>query len=307
LFYKIKPSGELIKINTYNSTGYIHDVCKHNDRLYATSDYGLETWGINAVGALSYSGISTSTIGDSRKLAYYNGYLYSSTNIDNTVALYSIQTSGARFERFLTVPDLNMYQRMSLMGGDSQFLYFNNDASGLCFYQNDTSGNLIHKHTIPKTQHESERYTALIYPSGEFEWDKHNLTYTLTRGKVYQEYGGLNTWNLHYAFEPTEENSPILIKCRDHAVLDYKIIDELSRNVDVNIEYSDDNGCTWSTCDRFKDYETIQYLGDGITDLASSPSGEWHSFYWDFVKPFGYNVEYPYCQMRITPSISKRN
>ena len=98
--------------------------------------------------------------------------------------------------------------------------------------------------------------------------------------------------------------TPILYKCKDYAVLDYQLVDQLSRNIDVTIEFSINDGCDWSTCYRFKSYETFQYLGDGTTALSSSPSGEWHTFYWDFVKSIGYNVDYPYCKLRIVPQIS---
>ena len=98
--------------------------------------------------------------------------------------------------------------------------------------------------------------------------------------------------------------TPAVFKCKDYAVLDYQLIDELSRNIDVDIQYSLDDGCTWSDCSRFKDYSTLEYLGEGTGILSASPSGEWHTFYWDFVKAVGYNVNYPYTKLRIVPSIS---
>ena len=98
--------------------------------------------------------------------------------------------------------------------------------------------------------------------------------------------------------------TPILYKCKDYAIIDYKLIDELSRNIDVSIQYSIDDGCTWYDCRRFKDYQTVQYLGEGLTALSSSPSGEWHSFTWDFVNAVGYNISIPYTKLRVIPSIS---
>jgi|GEM_PF-6214186 len=100
------------------------------------------------------------------------------------------------------------------------------------------------------------------------------------------------------------KTTPVVYKCKDYAVIDFKLIDKLSRNIDVAIEYSIDDGCTWATCRRFKDYQTLQSLGQGLIALSSSPSGEWHSFYWDFVNNVGYNVDYPYTKLRIIPSIS---
>jgi hypothetical protein len=100
------------------------------------------------------------------------------------------------------------------------------------------------------------------------------------------------------------QTTPVVYKCQDYAIIDYQLIDEQSRNIDVAIEYSVDDGCTWSTCRRFKDYQTLQSLGEGVTALSSSPSGEWHEFYWDFVNNVGYNVDYPYTKLRIVPSIS---
>lgn len=98
--------------------------------------------------------------------------------------------------------------------------------------------------------------------------------------------------------------TPAVFKCKDYALVDYQLIDELSRNIDVSIEYSLDDGCTWNTCSRFKNYSTLEYVGEGLTALSASPSGNWHTFYWDFVKAVGYNVDYPYTKIRIIPNIS---
>jgi hypothetical protein len=98
--------------------------------------------------------------------------------------------------------------------------------------------------------------------------------------------------------------TPAVFKCKDYAVLDYQLLDEWSRNIDVSVQFSLDDGCTWATCSRFKDYSTLQYLGEGTEALSASPSGEWHSFYWNFVQAVGYNVNYPYTKLRVIPSIS---
>jgi len=309
--YKISPSGRLTQIdrgdNSSSSTVYTYSIAKVGNKIYTGNTLGLETWEVSSTGTFTYKGISTSGAGYGHKIAYYNNYLYSSTDDDNKIELYTIESSGAKFNRYLDIPNLDMYSDMSLMNSDDQFLYFVNRASGICFYKNDTSGNLIHQHTIPSTLSDPEDYIGLHFPSGNFDFREHSLVYTLSKSDVYGRYGGVKAWDIGYDFVSKIEASPFLFKCRDYAILDYKIIDELSRNINVAIEYSNDNGCTWNPCDRFKDYETIQYLGEGTTNLTSSPSGEWHNFFWDFVKPFGYNVEHPYCQMRVTPSISNRS
>ena len=110
-----------------------------------------------------------------------------------------------------------------------------------------------------------------------------------------------------YDGQPTASGStltPVLYKCRDFAVLDYKLIDKQSRKIDVTVQYSLNDGYSWDTCRRFKDYGTHAYLGDATTKLTSSPSGEWKNFYWDFVNAVGYNVNYPYTKLRVLPSIS---
>jgi len=106
---------------------------------------------------------------------------------------------------------------------------------------------------------------------------------------------------------PTTDDTditPAVYKCRDYAVVDFQLFDHLSRDLDVRIQFSLDDGSNWQDCYRFKNYETLQYMGDPITNLSASPSGEWHTFYWDFVKSIGYNVEYPYTKLRIIPSVS---
>ena len=95
--------------------------------------------------------------------------------------------------------------------------------------------------------------------------------------------------------------TPYFFVCKDFATIDYKLYHEESANVDVNIEFSLDEGCTWSNCERKKDYRTQQMLGEPKTGLSASPSGEWHTFYWDFIRTLGYNVDAKYCKIRITP------
>ncbi|RKY43073.1 MAG: hypothetical protein DRP85_00830 [Candidatus Makaraimicrobium thalassicum] len=107
-----------------------------------------------------------------------------------------------------------------------------------------------------------------------------------------------------YYNEPTAELTPIVYKCLDYALLEYKLMDRYSRHFDVVIQYSLDDGCTWQDCSRKRDYFTLQYLGEGTTYLSSSPSGEWHNFYWDFVRDVGYNVNYKYCKLRVVPLLS---
>lgn len=97
---------------------------------------------------------------------------------------------------------------------------------------------------------------------------------------------------------------PVVYKCRDYVLIDYKLIDQQSRTLNVSIEYSLNDGYSWNTCERFKDYATWQYLGEGKTGLTSSPSGEWHVFYWSFVQDLGYNGDYPYTKIRIIPRVA---
>jgi hypothetical protein len=107
-----------------------------------------------------------------------------------------------------------------------------------------------------------------------------------------------------FYFQTGTTVAPEVWKCKDYAIVDYWLYDKESRKYNIDIEYSIDDGETWSDCDQKKDYGTQQLLGEGKTGLTSAPSGIPHEFYWDFVNALGYNFSAPYCRLRVIPSIS---
>ena len=80
------------------------------------------------------------------------------------------------------------------------------------------------------------------------------------------------------------------------------LFDQLARPVNVNIEFTIDEGLTWQTARRFKSYVDGQPLGSGVTNLSTSPDGESYTFFWDFVNDVGFSTERD-AQLRIRPSV----
>ena len=94
-----------------------------------------------------------------------------------------------------------------------------------------------------------------------------------------------------------------VVACSDYAILSYDLFDQLARPVNVNIEYTVDEGLTWQTARRFKSYVDGQPLGSGVTDLSTSPDGVSYTFFWDFVNDVGFSTERD-AQLRIRPSVT---
>lgn len=92
-----------------------------------------------------------------------------------------------------------------------------------------------------------------------------------------------------YALIPSGTN-PTVFKCSDYAIIQYKLYDHYRRNVDVDIEYSADAGLSWHTAKRFATYNNATLLGDGITNLTTSPEGKTYNFYWDYVDNGLFNI-----------------
>ncbi len=94
-----------------------------------------------------------------------------------------------------------------------------------------------------------------------------------------------------------------IVTCSDYAILSYDLFDQLARPVNVNIEYTINQGLTWQTARRFKSYVDGQPLGSGVTGLSTSPDGVSYTFFWDFVNDVGFSTERD-AQLRIRPSVT---
>ena len=70
------------------------------------------------------------------------------------------------------------------------------------------------------------------------------------------------------------------------------------------MEYSIDQGSSWSTARRFKSYTTGQLMGSGVANLPSNKNGISYEFWWDYVNDIGFNNEQEVL-LRITPKISR--
>jgi hypothetical protein len=203
------------------------------------------------------------------------------------------------------LPDLfrteqgNIYTTEDLHDGKLYVLWVNMSLQGFLGISSfgDRPANMAHLYSYNGTVWSKHAWFPIpaLYPCGGFTGFDYQGPHVFLPSGVDYPIGGSGDSIGH---------TPVVYKCKDYAVVDFQLIDELSRNIDVEIEYSIDDGCTWATCKRFKDYQTLQPLGEGLTALNSSPSGEWHNFYWDFVNNVGYNVDYPYTKLRIIPSIS---
>jgi hypothetical protein len=80
-----------------------------------------------------------------------------------------------------------------------------------------------------------------------------------------------------------------VIPSTDYALVSYKLYHNESIPLNVDIEYSIDNGVTWNDTRRFRDYNTGNRLGEGKIGLSSSPFGTSHEFFWDYVSDVGFN------------------
>lgn len=93
-----------------------------------------------------------------------------------------------------------------------------------------------------------------------------------------------------------------VVKCSDYAILSYDLFDQLARPVNVNVEFTIDEGLTWQTARRFKSYVDGQPLGSGVSNLPTSPDGVSYTFFWDFVNDVGFNTQKD-AQLRVRPII----
>ena len=85
-------------------------------------------------------------------------------------------------------------------------------------------------------------------------------------------------------------SNPNYVKASDYSIIEYKLYDNFSRPCDVQIQYTADDGVTWTNCRRFKAYDGTGLLGSGITNLATSQAGTSYDFYWDHVNDIGFDV-----------------
>lgn len=100
-------------------------------------------------------------------------------------------------------------------------------------------------------------------------------------------------------------SSATVYSASDYAIIQYTLYDHYKRPVDVDIEYSNDDGMTWHAARRFKSYTPgAGYLGSGVTNLPTTPRGLNYTFYWDYVNDLGFNVPGE-GKVRITPRLTR--
>jgi hypothetical protein len=99
-------------------------------------------------------------------------------------------------------------------------------------------------------------------------------------------------------------SNPSVLKCNDYSIIEYKLHDLDKRLLDVDIEYSVNDGATWNTATRFKTYDTGQLLGSGVQNLPSNLDGIQYNFYWAYVTDVGFNTE-DNALLRIRPRLSR--
>jgi hypothetical protein len=109
--------------------------------------------------------------------------------------------------------------------------------------------------------------------------------------------------NVGPALHVPSGSNPTVYKCKDYALVNYTIYDHYARVCDVDIEYSIDNGNTWNTARRFKDYNGA-LLGSGTINLPTLHDGITYPFYWDYVNDVGFNTARE-CLLRVTPRLRR--
>lgn len=83
-------------------------------------------------------------------------------------------------------------------------------------------------------------------------------------------------------------SNPQVISSTDYALLTYKLHSIYPSLLNVDIEYSIDNGLTWQDARRFRSYEG-QFLGDGKENLQADFFGVEHTFYWAHINQLDIN------------------
>lgn len=100
-------------------------------------------------------------------------------------------------------------------------------------------------------------------------------------------------------------NNPTLFKCSDYAIIQYNLHDLFNRGVDVDIEYSINEGLTWHNTTRFKAYNIpFGLLGSGTSNLPSHLNGIQYDFYWHYINDVGFN-SVDTAMLRIRPKLSR--
>ncbi len=105
-----------------------------------------------------------------------------------------------------------------------------------------------------------------------------------------------------YATAPSGGN-PEIIASTDYALINYKLHSPFTINVNVEIEFSINNGLTWDSARRFRNYDDLQFPGDGKENLEASFFGTNHTFYWDHVTDLGLNSQEKNILIRIRPKV----
>jgi len=99
-------------------------------------------------------------------------------------------------------------------------------------------------------------------------------------------------------------SNPQVIASTDYALLTYDLFVGRAPNrlVNIDIDFSINDGVTWNTAKQFKDHATGIPLGEGKTNLEASPGGTQHEFFWAHVADVGFNVQNR-ARLRIRPKL----
>lgn len=136
----------------------------------------------------------------------------------------------------------------------------------------------------------------------------HNLQWTtLYHGASNGPPCGLIPYNPEsvYSQIPSGINAgnPVATASTDYVQIEYRLFSPRKPNrfANVKIEYTTNNGLSWNTARRFRDYSDGSLLGEGLTDLEASPSGTPHTFYWAHVSDLGFNFNKA-VKVRVVPT-----
>lgn len=103
------------------------------------------------------------------------------------------------------------------------------------------------------------------------------------------------------AFIPSGSN-PSYVKASDYTIVDYTLYDHYSRDVNVSIQYTTDEGINWNDAKQFRAYDGSGPVGSGKINLKTSKNGTDYSFYWDHVDDIGFSVA-DKVRLRIKPTL----
>lgn len=87
--------------------------------------------------------------------------------------------------------------------------------------------------------------------------------------------------------------NPTFLASTDYVDIEYQLFSPRKphRLANVFVEYTVNDGVTWNSARRFRDYATGEPLGSGTTNLIATPEGRTYNFLWHHVYDLGFNSE----------------